>query len=143
MVVQLRRILEEKLVNSQSLNQKQKESKKAEFDEAVNKAIKMVIINSTIGIFFKLPICFIPLVNVCAEFYYKIPINVILNLNFGVFFQYLFDSELYYLIQDISNFLFTFSLSIQMFIYYRFDKKFLTGYQRIKDKAFTYIKSFF
>ena len=143
MVVQLRRILEEKLKKSQSLNQKQNETKKAEFDEAVNKAIKMVVLNSAIGIFFKLPTCIIPLINVCAEFYYKNHKNLDYNINFNLFFQYLFDSELYSLIQDISNFLFSLSLSIQIFIYYRFDKKFLTGYDRLKDKAFLSIKNRF
>ena len=50
MVVQLRRTLDEKLKKSQSLNQKQNETKKAESEEAVNKAIKMVVLNSAIGI---------------------------------------------------------------------------------------------
>ena len=143
MVVQLRRTLDEKLKKSQSLNQKQNENKKTESEEAVNKAIKMVVLNSAIGIFFKLPTCIIPLINVCAEFYYKNRKNLDYNLNFGVFFQYLFDSELYYLIQDISYFFFTLSLSIQIFIYYRFDKKFLTGYDRLKDKVFLSIKNRF
>ena len=143
MVVQLRRILDEKSVKFELMNQKQNECKKAEFDEAVNKAIQMVVLNSAIGIFFKLPTCIIPLINVFARFYYKNHNNLIFNNNFALFFQYLFDSGFYDLVQDISNFLFTFSLSIQLFIYYRFDKKFLIGFQRMMDIAFTYIKSFF
>lgn len=103
----------------------------------------MVVLNSTIGIFFKLPTCFIPLINVSAEFYYKNRKNLDYNLNFGVFFQYLFDSEFYNLIQDISYFLFTLSLSFQIFIYYRFDKKFRTGFDRLKDKFFLCIKNHF
>ena len=135
MVVQLRRILNEKLNKSQSMNQKQNESKTTECEEAVNKAIKMVVLNSAIGIFFKFPVCFIPLLNVYAD-----DKNIDHNLNFSEFFHYLLDSEFYSLIQDMSYFLFTLSLSIQMFIYYRFDKKMMTGYQRIMDKT---LKSIF
>ena len=71
MVVQLRRTLEEKAKKSESLNQKQNESKKVENEEVVNKAIKMVVLNSAIGIFLKLPVCIIPLLNVYAQFYFK------------------------------------------------------------------------
>ena len=59
-------------MKSALINQNQNEKKKAENEEAVNKAIKMVVLNSVIGIFFKLPVCFIPLLNVYAKFYYKI-----------------------------------------------------------------------
>ena len=37
----------------------------------------------------------------------------------------------------------TVSLSIQMLIYNRFDKKFRMGYDRLKDKLFAYIKNRF
>ena len=70
MVVQLRRTLEEKSIKSALMDQKQNEAKKAENEEAANKAIKMVVLNTTIGIFFKLPVSFIPILNFFAEFYY-------------------------------------------------------------------------
>ena len=136
MVVQLRQVLGEKLKKSESMNQKQNESKKTESEEAVNKAIKMVVLNSAIGILFKLPVCFIPLLNVYAQFYFKKYAHVFDESNFKAFFQYLYESGYYDLIQDMSHFLLALSFSIQIFIYYRFDKKFLTGYQRIMKKAY-------
>ena len=134
MVVQLRRILEEKLIKSVLMNQKQNESKKAENDEAVNRAIKMVVLNSTIAIFFKLPVCFIPLLNVYAQFYFQ---NVVYKLHhpqFGEFYSMLFDTQFYALVQDMSHFFFTLSLSLQLFVYKHFDRKFRTGYEKLRLK---------
>ena len=136
MVVQLRRILNEKSKKSESLNQKLIETKKAENEEVVNKAIKMVVLNSTIGVLFKLPVCIIPLINVCAQFYYKTWGNRILNSAhpFNILYSNLIDSGFYTLIQDVSHLFFTLSLSMQIFIYHRFDKKFRTGYERLMNK---------
>ena len=134
MVVKLRRTLNEKAKKSESLNQKQNESKKAEFEEAVNKAIKMVVLNSIIGIVFKLPICIVPLLNAYARFYYKNLLYKYDHPRFGEFFSMLVNSGFYDLIQDVSHFLFVLSLAIQMFIYKRFDKKFRTGYERLMKK---------
>ena len=135
MVVQLRRTLEEKTKKSESLNQKQADSKKAENDKALKKAIKMVVLNSVIGIFFKLPASFIPLLNLIAEFYYKNKMYIkYYHPDFGEFYMLLQDTELYSVIQDISYFLYTLSLSIQIFIYIRFDKKFQIAFERIKKQ---------
>ena len=133
MVVQLRRTLEEKTKNSESMNQKLNDIKKAENENAENKAIKMVVLNSVIGIFFKLPASFIPLLNVVAEFYYKDKMNKYNHPEFGEFYSMLHNTELYSVIQDISYFLYTFSLSIQIFIYIRFDKKFQAGFERTNN----------
>ena len=56
MVVQLRRVLGEKTKKSESMNKKQNDAKKAENENIVNKAIKIVlkivvVLNSSIGIF--------------------------------------------------------------------------------------------
>ena len=136
MVVQLRRVLEEKTKKSESMsmNQKQNETKKAENEEAVNKAIKMVVLNTAIGILFKLPISFIPLINLVAEFFQKNSINR--NGYFFNLYVFLKNSEFNNVIEYVSYFLFTLSLSIQFFIYNRFDKKFRTGYERLSDKVF-------
>lgn len=63
--------------------------------------------------------------------------------NFGEFYTIIHDTELYSLIQDISYFLYTLSLCIQIFIYYRFDKKFKTGFERLREKTFSHIKNRF
>ena len=47
-----------------------KTTKNAEYEEAVNKAIRMVVQNSAIGILFKLTVSIIPIINVVAEFYF-------------------------------------------------------------------------
>ena len=143
MVVQLRKVLEEKTKKSGSLNQKQNQTKKAENEEAVNKAIKMVVLNSVIGVLFKLPLSFIPVINMAAEFYYKNLLYIYLYPSFHEFYLTLYDSGFYTLIQDLSALLFTFSLSIQMFIYKHFDKKFQTGFDRLKQIAFNRIKNCF
>ena len=133
MVVQLRRVLGEKTKKIESMNQKQNDTKKAENENVVNKAIKMIVLNITIGIFFKLPASFIPLLNVVADYYYKDKSNIYNQPGFGEFYSMLQDTELISVIQDISYFLYTLSLSIQIFIYYGFDKKFQTGFERLKN----------
>ena len=50
-----------------SVNQKRTENKKSEFEEAVNKAIKMVVLNTDFGIFFKLIVLNLPLINLIAQ----------------------------------------------------------------------------
>ncbi len=144
MVVQLRQTLNEKSKKSALMTQnKSNQNKKAENEEAVNKAIKMVVLNSAIGILFKLPVCIIPLLNVCAQFYYKSFEFRSHHGSFSIFYSMLIDGGFYNLIQDMSHLLYTLSLSIQMFIYNRFDKKFRTGYDRLKYKAILKIKNFF
>ena len=139
MVVQLRRILDEKAMKIESMKITiiaLNPSKPSEFEEAVNKAIKMVIVNSSIGFVFKLPVSLIPVVNLYAEFYYKSDFNVYLNPGFREFYSMLFDTGFYGLIQDVTSLLFTFSLSVQLFIYNYFDKKFRIGYDRVLGRAF-------
>ena len=83
MVVQLRRTLEEKAVKRELLNQKQSQNKKAENEVIVNKALKMVVLNSAIGILFKRPVCFIPLLNVYADFYFNDSLIKLVTKHFG------------------------------------------------------------
>ena len=143
MVVQLRRTLNEKSIKSVLINQNINKNKKAENEEAVKKAIKMVVLNSSIGIIFKIPVCFIPLLNMCAQFYYKAGNYQLIHPSFSIFYLILINSGFYVMIQDMSYYLFTMSLSIQMFIYKRFDKKFQTGYERLNEKAISKIKNLF
>ena len=143
MVVQLRQTLNEKTKKCESMmNQKQKEIKKSENEEAVNKAIQMVVLNTAIGIFFKLPVSFIPILNVFADMYYYFGYDKT-HPDFAYFYRFLIHTQFYNLIEDMSNLLFTLSLSIQVFIYYRFDKEFQIGYQTLKENAVTYIKNIF
>jgi len=70
MVVKLRKTLNEKLEKSASLNlsSKQLEVKKKENEDASNKAVSMVVINTLIGLLFKLPLCILPLINIHAHY---------------------------------------------------------------------------
>ena len=142
MVVKLRRTLNEKTKKSESMNKNQNQDKKAENEKVVKKAIKMVVLNSLIGIFFKIPVSLIPLVNVYAEFYYKDMSEIHLSV-FNRFYKFLINYGFYSLIQDVSHLLFSLSLATQFFIYKRFDKKFQTGYTKLTDKASSYITNIF
>lgn len=53
-------------------NEKQLEKKKSDLEDAVNKNIRMVVLNTAIGLLFKLPLVFLPLVNTIAQFFIKI-----------------------------------------------------------------------
>jgi hypothetical protein len=130
LVVQLRRTLEEKAKKKANHWIKSKTRVKR---RKMKKAIQMVVLNSAIGILFKLPVCFIPLLNVNAQFYFQNKYFRLHHPQFAEFYSMLIDSQFYVLIQDMSNFFFTLSLSIQLFIYKHFDKKFRTGYEKLKS----------
>ena len=137
LVVTLRRTLNEKANKLKTLygkDSKKLKDKEKEFKEIVDKAIKMVVLNTAISIFFKLPIAFIPVLNVYAEFYYKNLANLITNPHFGYFYSFLLDSGFHKMIIHLSDFFFTFSLFIQLFIYIRFDKKFKAGVKNLFSK---------
>ena len=141
MVLRLRRVLDEKFKQSESLikDAKKLENMKKEHEEALKKANKMVILNTTISILFRMPIAFLPIINVYAEFYYKADLklftsNRIEHPNFDIFYFFLIDSGFYQIINDLSDFLYTFSLSILLFIYLKFDKKFHEGFKCIFSK---------
>ena len=130
MVVKLRTTLEDKLKKFESMSSKL-DSKKKEFEDIVNKAVRMVVINTAIGLLFKSPLTFIPVINVYAEFYYKRIRNRLKSPLFGEFYSSLLDTGFYTMIQDLSALLYTLSITIQIFIYIRSDKKFNTGFDRL------------
>lgn len=102
--------------------------------EIVNRAIKMIVFNTKIELIFKLPVALIPLINVSADFYYKDPTNLYKHPNFDQFYSSLFDTGFFGFIQDASDLLFKISLSIQLFIYIRFDTKFNTAFYTVFGK---------
>ena len=105
-------------------NEKQFEKKKSELEETMKRNIRMVILNTSIGLILKLPLVFLPLVNTIAKFYYKDFNMRYKNLAFDHFYFQLFEADFYSLIQDFTELLFLISLSIQFFIYKKFDQKF-------------------
>ena len=137
MVLRLRRVLDEKFKQSESLikDAKKLENMKKENEGALKKANKMVILNTTISILFRMPIAFLPIINIYAEFYYKNDSNPLNHRNFDIFYTFLTDSGFYQIIIELSDLLYTFSLSFLLFIYLNFDKKFYEGFKCIFFKA--------
>ena len=135
LIILLKRTLNEKLVNIEALICKKKlENQKQENDDAISKVIKMVILNTAISVLFRLPIAFIPVVNVFAEFYYKNYLNQFIHPKFGEFYSFLLNSGFYDCILECSDLLCNFSLFIQFFIYRNFDRLFKTGLDRLLVK---------
>lgn len=73
MVVKLRQTLEEKqqkLDKMSNQNEEKKKKQKTENEEAVNKAIKMVVVDTSIGLLFKMPLLVMPVVIDLYTYYY-------------------------------------------------------------------------
>jgi hypothetical protein len=132
MLVRLKRTLEEKLKwYDKETNAVKYEAKKKENENAIKKLIKMVVINTTIGVLVKLPSSFMSIVYMYAYFYYLDYMNQFISPLFGEFYSFLIDTGFFWLITDVYEFLFVFSISIQFFIYKRFDKNFQVGYNML------------
>jgi len=136
MVAKLRAVLEEKNAKSKTLklssaskNQKNKDS-----DEAKSKAIKMVIINTAINLFLKIPISILPILNVYAQFYTKGNNALYEKPAFKEFYMWLINSGSFVMIEDLSDLFYCFTISIQLFIYRSFDAKFRTGFDVLFKK---------
>ena len=145
LLVRLRQTLAEKMKKLETLTGKNDANKlettKKENEDAINKVIKMVILNTAISLLFRLPIAFIPVVNVFAEFYYKNYLNQFNHPKFGEFYSFLLNSGFYDSIVYCSDLFFNFSLFIQLFIYVYFDKLFKNGFDRILSKNSTQVSN--
>jgi len=132
MVIKLKKTLNEKFDKLSSIckNMKQLEFQKKENKKASNKAVRMVVINTFIGLMFKLPVCILPLFNLLAQFMAS-DHPLFSNFYFLCIYNMLLVSGLFEVTLDLSDFLYTFSISIVLLIYNRFDKKFKTGYDRL------------
>lgn len=130
----IERTLNEKIQKQEEMlkNSENKENKRKENEEIIKKVIKMVVINTTIAIVLKMPSSFLPIVNLYAEFFFRNFNERYKNPTFGEFYVRFTDDEFYSSIQDFSTFLYCLSLSIQLFIYLVFDKKFKSGYDNFK-----------
>ena len=120
MLVRLRSTVNESIerIKKMASNEKQFEKKKCELEDTMKKSIQMVVLNTSIGLLFKLPLIFLPLINTIAKFYYK-GNNMVRysNLGFDKFYTQLFEADFYRLIQDSTELLYLISVSIQYFIY--------------------------
>ena len=132
MLIKLRSTVNESIerIKSIGLSEKQMETKKSEMEVTMKKSIRMVVVNTSISFLFKLPFVFLPLVNAIANFYYKHIDHINhrhRNPAFDRFYTHLFETDFSSLIQDSTELLYLISISIQYFIYKKFDKKFKEG----------------
>ena len=138
MVFKLKKTLQEKLLNKIlmfSLEEKSKDKKESQYNDAVNKAIKMVLLNNVMGIVFKLPFCLKPLVNTIMIFYYKDSYRLNQKLRRLIeFFNNYNWSGFADLIPSLTELTFTLSISIQLFIYKQYDTKFMASYDHLSKK---------
>lgn len=144
MVVRLRRTLGEKLDRFKSNQQKNtdkskksksKNKKEAEVDEAINNAIRMVVINSTLNFFFKLPLVIIPLQNLIVSFYFKSKsYKATFNHPLDSYIGHMSEMDLVTLVNDSSDWLFNILLAIQFFVYLKFDKKLHEAFEKTFPK---------
>lgn len=142
MLKRLRRTLNEKLDSLAELSADTKivSKKDEEMREAMNNAIRMVILSTLLNFAFKFPQTLVPLENVAEMFFFQEPDNkhhgrckIFCNYGFNRFTINLRDSMVYYLLSDLSDWLLTLLISIQLFVYAKFDKKITTGLERILD----------
>lgn len=151
MLVRLRRTLREKAkkmieenpsfemneLDDRSLidrNNKMKKRKKKEMDikNSMNNAFKMVLFNSTVNILFKMLLWFGPLNNVIVNFDFKDSSS---GYSFNIYYLLIRQSGFYFLIVDFGEFLSTLLISLQLFIFVRFDKKIGSAFKSFLNRS--------
>ena len=126
LVVSLRRVLNEQLATYEKITEQSEkvQKRKKENENAVRKTVKMVVINTTIGIILKSPGAILPVLNLAANYFYKDEFNRVRNPSFAEFYFVFTKAGFQWLLNDLCDFLFHVSISIQIFVFYRFDKRF-------------------
>lgn len=142
-VVKLRRTLTEKsekfakkptvAILANSIDEK-KLKQISEFDDVINRAIKMVVLNNAFGVLFKLPVSIKSILLVMAELSTKYNVYNQNHPALRIFFINIVNSWLFNLIPTISDFMFSLTLFLQIYVYLRFDKRFKAGYWKIFSK---------
>lgn len=116
---------------SSSKHTKIDNQKEKDINEAMNNAIRMVSINSILNLIFKLIFVYNPIQNVITAFYYKTAAAQSSNLAFDTYIRINNEIDLEYLIEDMSEWLYNVLISIQFFIYLKFDKKLKSGFRKV------------
>lgn len=138
MLFRLRKTLKEKLdrFKLDRAQSKSNKKKKEDVKEALNNAVRMVIINSALNFFLKLPLVYIPLQNMIATFFYKTKVfsdngellSLNSDLNFHVYLLNMTEMDLITLISEFSDWLYNLLISLQFFVYLKFNKKLKEAY---------------
>jgi len=128
MVLKLRAVLEEKkkslvflnvldlFINVNDFREQNRDSEKV-----ISRGIKVIILYTVINFLFKIPSIFLPTVNLYAQFYNKKEIRLYEKPEFKEFYMWLINSGFFVMFEDLLNLLFFFTISIQLFVYRRFD----------------------
>ena len=150
MLVRLRETLNEKLTRIKNMKQTNKEAnrnansnknaKKEQSTEqniknSMNNAIRMVVINSLLNIGLKLPYCYASLINLTINISEKFYKNTKATQRFQLFYCRLCRGFFISFMPEPGDFLFIILISIQLFIYIRFDLKIKAGFKRILNKS--------
>lgn len=130
MIVKLKQTLNEKLEKSKAYCTKEQQEKKSiESESVLNKARSMIICNTSLNIFFKLPSTLFTIFNLFFIQYDFNPENFWKYPRFVEFYHdicingYVCETLFYF-----SNFLYFFYIFIQLFIYIHYDKKFALAF---------------
>ena len=130
MIVKLRQTLNERIEKAKTYStQTQLEAKNQENENAMNNAKSMIIWNTTLNLAFKLP------TTIYSLFYLYYSINISnekdhLILNY--FYRFIcIDADFCSMFLQLSNFLYFLCISIQLFFYKHYDKKFSRSFNMI------------
>ena len=130
MIVKLRQTLNEMLEKSKSYNTKtQQEAKKKDSENAMSNARSMIIWNTSLNLLLKSPSAFYSLIYFYRAFIRSNLLNHPIFLNF--FRHVCVDSDFCNMIVLLSDFLYFVCISIQLFFYKHYDKKFSQSFRRI------------
>ena len=133
MVIKLRKTLNDRLEKSIEYNSKeQQEKKQTENESVLNNAISMVILNTVVGVLLKFPTCVYSLVFMNFIIKNKEASNLSNNPRLAFFMQH-FCEDFYFcdMFFTLTDFLYLLYISIQVFFYIRFDKKFKIALKRL------------
>ena len=133
MIVKLRQTLNEKLEKAKAYCTKdQQEKKKKENEKVINKVILMIILNSTIGVLLKLPTLIYSIMDLYYGIYRLNDLQVFYRPAFGRFYlRFCIDANFCQMFLHLADLLFLVSISIQLFFFNHFDKKFKIAFSRI------------
>ena len=126
MIVKLRQTLNEKFENFKAFSStSQQEKKKTDNENVLDNAISMVILNTSLNLFFKLPATLYSLIYLCYSIYlhYNVPF-VWESFVFERFFKLVcINANFCDMLQNLSDFLYLLSISLQFVFYKHYDKK--------------------
>ena len=137
MIVKLRQTLNEKLEKSKEYSSKaQQEKKRIENEKALDKTRSMIIWNISLSLLLKLPATSYSFIHLYYAIYRLNPENFLKHPGFARFYMVTCsDQFLCNAISQFANFPYLVFISIQLFFYKHYDKKFSQSYDRLfRDK---------